>query len=49
MKDGYYVVDTGNYTFDMSVVKYGNNYNIQYGDATSREGPCVELFNLLEL
>ena len=43
MKDGYYIVDTGNYKFDMSVVKYGNNYSIQYGDAMSREGPCVEL------
>lgn len=43
MKDGYYTINTDNYIFDMSVVKYGNNYTIKYGDATNREGPCVEL------
>jgi hypothetical protein len=43
MKDGYYIVETANYVFDMSVVKYRNNYSIQYGDSTNREGPCVDL------
>jgi hypothetical protein len=43
MKEGYYKVKTRDNVFEMSVVKYGSTYSIQFGDPRSREGPCSEL------
>ena len=43
MKEGHYKITTNQYTFDMTISKFENIYTIRYGDATNREGPCVEL------
>jgi hypothetical protein len=43
MKEGHYKIITNQYTFGMTISKFENIYTIRYGDATNREGPCVEL------
>lgn len=43
MKEGAYKVSTTKYSFIMDVIYYNNVYTIKYGDATNREGPCMDL------
>lgn len=36
-----YLVKTDNYTFELDITKYNNDYHIEYGDPNNRRGPCI--------
>lgn len=43
MGEGSFKISTTNYSFIMDVIYFSDIYTIKYGDALSRDGPCMEL------
>jgi len=36
-----YLVKTDNYTFELDITKYNNDYHFEYGNPNNRRGPCI--------